>query len=864
MKWARILVSNDGSSIPREVVISRNGVMYHFPIWAECQPHFEILPEKSVGGDEALYPDNAFVQWAREESLCGEVIFNNLQVEKQSLTEAHSAFSFAEDITTQLSLPVSSPVAEQRKSFAKMVMTTTEVENRGASPTSNKEEDPQELRNCNSSGAESENCGITFQNDNIEIVNWQCHITGVYAPNCYKERRIVWDELSSVRGLMEGPWAICGDFNVTRYIFEKKNGTNRTRGMGEFSDFIEDMKLVDLQLEDAKYTWFKGDQHEIAAKIDRVKNWWSSFNFSGRPDYVLACKLKTLKSKLKEWRNGETENLGIQRKKLLKQMADLDTKRENRVLTDEETTKKSELLLKYEELLKKEEISWNKSQEFSEEDRVALQSNFDETEVLRCLKLCASDKAPGPDGFTMGFFIKCWEVVKQDILDTFQNFHDQKVFEKSFNATFIVLIPKKKVLIANKAVDSRVKQKKPGFFQSQRGLRQGDLLSPFLFLIAMEGLNNMIKTTKLRGASGLHINRRKSLMYPINQVNNMSWLATILGGEIGTLPTTYLRLPLGAKSKSIDIWNSVIEKSVKKLARAIRKRKDFLVKWKSLITGKKNGGLGIKNLNLQSKALRMKWLWKYANGNLEELFPDIYSLVTFQQGYIADLWTPQGWNFNFRRQLNDWEVQRLAEFVNTMVPFNELQTGEYIFWWTGNNRGVYKVNRAYKLMDQANQQNINWPWKPIWKSRIPHKVSCFVWLLAKEAVLTQDNVMKRGITLCSRCFLCEETLETVNNLFLHCKYTQQLWRIFFSLKGIYWALKSWEDSGAQAKDRDRWRLIPAAIWWAIWKERNFRCFESIENSVQNVKLNCILLLCFWCNQLYSNDTVSIIDVLDSI
>lgn len=35
------------------------------------------------------------------------------------------------------------------------------------------------------------------------------------------------------------------------------------------------------------------------------------------------------------------------------------------------------------------------------------------------------------------------------------------------------------------------------------------------------------------------------------------------------------------------------------------------VKWKLVATGKKNGGLGIKNMKLQSKALKMKWLWKY-------------------------------------------------------------------------------------------------------------------------------------------------------------------------------------------------------------------------------------------------------------
>ncbi|KAH0657335.1 hypothetical protein KY285_032217 [Solanum tuberosum] len=79
MKWARILVSNDGSSIPREVAISRNGVKYHFPIWAECKPQYEIMPEKPNGGDETHYPEKGLTQWVREESLC-EKVQKSLQI----------------------------------------------------------------------------------------------------------------------------------------------------------------------------------------------------------------------------------------------------------------------------------------------------------------------------------------------------------------------------------------------------------------------------------------------------------------------------------------------------------------------------------------------------------------------------------------------------------------------------------------------------------------------------------------------------------------------------------------------------------------------------------------------------------------
>ena len=46
------------------------------------------------------------------------------------------------------------------------------------------------------------------------------------------------------------------------------------------------------------------------------------------------------------------------------------------------------------------------------------------------------------------------------------------------------------------------------------------------------------------------------------------------------------------------------------------------------------------------------------------------------------------------------------------------------------------------------------------------------------------------------------------------------------------AIQRWEEAGVQEKNRDRWRIVPGCIWWPIWKERNARCFDIIENSIQ--------------------------------
>nr|XP_016436162.1 PREDICTED: uncharacterized protein LOC107762331 [Nicotiana tabacum] len=322
--------------------------------------------------------------------------------------------------------------------------------------------------------------------------NW--HMTGVYAPNCVNERQEVWWEIGAARGLFIGPWVVAGDFNIIKFPYEKRNCTRVTRAMTEFSDFIEDMELVDLQLE-AEIThglvgaetssridrflisveWndcFRNIKQEILPRVcsdhtplilqcgnweqtksyfkfenwwletegfnDRVQNWWTSFEIEGRPYYILACKLKALKGKLKEWSNCNFGNLEREKNHILNQITMLDIIQQQRNLNQEEKARKGDKNTKFfqrvanahkrsnnidklvvevenieePEAIKKEIVDfylklysktevWRRTcsmtncPTISVEEQQVMQNPFEEEEVLRCLKLCAADKALG-------------------------------------------------------------------------------------------------------------------------------------------------------------------------------------------------------------------------------------------------------------------------------------------------------------------------------------------------------------------------------------------------------------------------------------------------------------------------------------
>jgi hypothetical protein len=335
-------------------------------------------------------------------------------------------------------------------------------------------------------------------------------------------------------------------------------------------------------------------------------------------------------------------------------------------------------------------------------------------------------------------------------------------------------------------------------------------------------------------------------------------------------------------------------------------KKNHLAKWEMVCTPKKQGGLGVLDLNCMNVALLSKWLWNIENSN--GLWQEI-----IKAKYIKDV--PL---ISVKVRQNDSHFWRAIlglrdEFYKCCkkVVGNGKSTSFWKNIWCGDVSLADKFPRLYNIARdkditvekvlnsdfqalsfrrriigdlsmkfgdlvaccntfQINNQKdkVSWsldkkgysvksfyskkcdqvrvPYYFLWKTNVPQKIKVFLWLVLRNRILTKDNLKKRNWQGPVECVFCG-IAESIDHLFFRCPVARYVWRVIQISLGISCIPSSIEELfGVWIRNFNKnTKLILfgcGAVLWSIWRARNDWCFG---NKTLCDPSNVVFMCCFW-------------------
>lgn len=231
----------------------------------------------------------------------------------------------------------------------------------------------------------------------------------------------------------------------------------------------------------------------------------------------------------------------------------------------------------------------------------------------------------------------------------------------------------------------------------------------------------------------------------------------------------------------------------------------------------------------------------FGGESLKDLFPGLYNVSEDKNKVIMSLgqWHEGrlDWNLSWRRQFFEWEHEQKEQLIDIILPACPQREGKDVWEWTLEGSRSFSSQSTYGWLQQIGQSS-DWRgevdtsiFQQFWKTKAPPKVLAFSWKVLRGRVPTRQNLLRRlvlGMSQDLSCALCEEEMESLNHLFVHCRSVLRVWSKVYQWLGLdvvilpdiveLYLLHKGMFVGR--KRRKRGLLVWHNVVWSIWLERN--------------------------------------------